>query len=484
MSACEVKLVVVGSVLVVVLAFLYRRHQGPADETLDPTATTGHMARVLRGLLAAEDAVPLDRDLRVAIGFGSCVDVIASAADVLRTLNASVPEDPQHFNTVHDQEEFERIFAYFFRHGAAAERYTNNETFFKKLAAIAKLYSETKVEVGGNAPVMARSFLRLGVRVLLGAQMTEELRHRTGSEIEITGESVMHDDIHLILEYKKGEKWGKYASPRANRFIIHNDANNPLLSTLESFGDAVSRFSPHVVVVGGLQMMDNFPFLPGQRQSRLEKLAAVLSSVPKETHIHFEMASFVEQECLKDIIDNVVFYSNSLGMNEQELPNLLGMLTNNSITIVSDPNPRIASTLDQMRMLYQTLHEIPETGGRRRLTRLHVHTLAFQAIMTQRGSTWKNSKSAAAKAALVANRHTCGSKQIEIDNARLLMDESFSTSIEHGSERIEFRPEQPVSCWQEGEVDICLAPVLVCTQVVQTVGGGDNISTAGLVLQV
>lgn len=224
--------------------------------------------------------------------------------------------------------------------------------------------------------------------------------------------------------------------------------------------------------------------IPGQRQSRLEKLAAVLSSVPKETHVHFEMASFVEQECLKDIIDNVVFYSNSLGMNEQELPNLLGMLTNNSITIVSDPNPRIASTLDQMRMLYQTLHGISETGGRRRLTRLHVHTLAFQAIMTQRGSTWKNSKSAAAKAALVANRHTCGSKQIEIDNARLLMDESFSTSIEHGSERIEFRPEQPVSCWQEGEVDICLAPVLVCTQVVQTVGGGDNISTAGLVLQV
>lgn len=122
MSAYEVKLFVVGAVLVLVLAILYRRHQGPADEAVDPpAAAAGHMARVLRGLLAAEDAVPLDRDLRVAVGFGSCVDVIASAADVLRTLNASVPDDPQHFNTVHDQEEFERIFAYFFRHGAAAE---------------------------------------------------------------------------------------------------------------------------------------------------------------------------------------------------------------------------------------------------------------------------------------------------------------------------------------------------------------------------
>lgn len=25
------------------------------------------------------------------------------------------------------------------------------------------------------------------------------------------------DDIHLILEYKTGEKWGSYEAPRANR---------------------------------------------------------------------------------------------------------------------------------------------------------------------------------------------------------------------------------------------------------------------------
>lgn len=223
--------------------------------------------------------------------------------------------------------------------------------------------------------------------------------------------------------------------------------------------------------------------MSGQRRSRLEKLASMLASIPQETHIHFEMASFVEQACLQDIIDTVVLRSNSLGMNEQELPNLLGMLSNSSITLVSDPNPRIASTLDQMRLLYRMLRETPETDGKRRITRLHVHTLAFQAIMTQRQSTWKNSMSAAAKAALAANRHTCGSSEIRLNNARLLMDESFSTSIEHGSERIAFESERPVSCWSEDDVDFCVAPVLVCTQVVQTVGGGDNISSAGLVLQ-
>lgn len=42
----------------------------------------------------------------------------------------------------------------------------------------------------------------------------------------------------------------------------------------------------------------------------------------------------------------------------------------------------------------------------------------------------------------------------------------------------------PVSCWFEGNIEVCVAPVLVCTDVIQTGGGGDNISSAGLVLQI
>lgn len=472
--AGNAKLVTVCSVLVLLSSYLYRRHMD-----------VKHLDTVLMGLLEAERAVPLDSGLRVAVGFGSCVDVIGSAMDVLAKLSASVPDKPEHFNTVHNQEEFEKIFAYFFRHGAAAERYMSNETFFHKMADIAKSFPETKVVVGGNAPVMAKSFLRQGVKVLLGAQMTEELRRRIGTEVEIAGNEVSSDDIHLILEYHKGEKWGEYESPRANRFIIHNDFNNPLLSTLESFAEAIIHFSPHLVVIGGLQMMDNFPFLPGQRRKRLDKLSAILTNVPAATHVHFEMASFAEQDCLADVVDTVVRYSDSLGMNEQELPNLLGMLADGSVTLVSDPTPRIATTLDQMRTLYALLRRTAATNGRRPITRLHVHTLAFQAIMTQRGSTWKNSRSAAAKASLAANRHTCGSAEISSSTSRLLMDDSFATSAleSGGGTRIEFSSERPVSCWREGDVDVCLAPVLICTNVVQTVGGGDNISSAGLVLQ-
>jgi len=41
-----------------------------------------------------------------------------------------------------------------------------------------------------------------------------------------------------------------------------------------------------------------------------------------------------------------------------------------------------------------------------------------------------------------------------------------------------------VSCWNEEDYKICVAPVLVCTQVLQTGGGGDHITAGGLVLQI
>jgi len=234
-------------------------------------------------------------------------------------------------------------------------------------------------------------------------------------------------------------------------------------------------------------------FNAGQRRQRLDKLASILSHIPLNTHIHFEMASFVQVECLIDIVDTVVRYSDSIGMNEQELPNLLSILSNGSITAISDAYPRVATTLDQMREVYRLLRGMTEgVVGMRRITRLHVHTLAFQAVFVAENDggrpSWKNVGSAAARASLAASRHTCGDAQVAVSQSRLLVDDSFSLSIAHGSGRMAFEPEEPVTCWNEVMSDltkthICLAPVLVCTNVVQTVGGGDNISSAGLLIQ-
>ncbi len=56
-------------------------------------------------------------------------------------------------------------------------------------------------------------------------------------------------------------------------------------------------------------------------------------------------------------------------MNEQELPNLYGMLTTGNVTLLSDSHPRVATTLDHMRHVYRTLREIQTERGYRKLTR-------------------------------------------------------------------------------------------------------------------
>ena len=205
------------------------------------------------------------------------------------------------------------------------------------------------------------------------------------------------------------------------------------------------------------------------------------------------MASFVEIACLQDVVSTVLRYSDSVGMNEQELPNLLSILTNGSVTAVSDAYPRVAKALDQMREVYWLLRRMTEgIPGVRRVTRLHVHTVAFQALLVAENDggvpPWKNTASATARASLAASRHTCGDHQVDIAQSRLILDHSFSSSIVHGSRRMALEPEQPVTCWNEvigdsTNIQICLAPVLVCTNVVQTVGAGDNISSASLVVQ-
>ncbi|XP_037085596.1 ADP-dependent glucokinase-like [Pollicipes pollicipes] len=330
---------------------------------------------------------------------------------------------------------------------------------------------------------MAARFAREGCSVLLGSGRYPG--QQVPEDVRVVGPEAARPDVHLILEYGADASWCGHTTTRANRFIIHSDVANPTISALEDFGEALKKFDPDLLVVSGLQMMDNFPFEKGARPERLRLLRDQMRSQPARTKIHFEMASFADTGLLREMMQMVTPYVDSMGMNEQELPNLHSMVLYGNVSLVSDANPRVATVLDQMRTVMRVLgEEAPAEPGRRPLSRLHVHTLAFQAIMTRRDGIWSNSMSAAARASLTAHRHICGTKQVDTRKARLIMDESFSVSGEPGSRRVPFDPARPVSCWNEGLYEMCVAPVLVCTEVYQTAGGGDNISSAGLVPQI
>ena len=228
-------------------------------------------------------------------------------------------------------------------------------------------------------------------------------------------------------------------------------------------------------------MMDNFPFAEGERLKRLLAIQKQMKDQDEgKTRIHFEMASFVDESLLSELTEHVIPYADSLGMNEQELPNLHSMLKHGNVSYVADSNPRIATVLDDMRAVFKLL----KGKKGRKLTRLHVHTLAYQAIMSVKGSAWKNVRIAAAKASLTANRHVCANPEVDLKKAFIIMDDSFSVSAVKGAERIPFDSSKPIACWSEDEVEVCVAPNLVCSEAKQTAGGGDNISAAGLYPQI
>ena len=355
---------------------------------------------------------------------------------------------------------------------------------FGKWCEVAKLLNNSRTVIGGNAPVMAQRFALEGWNVLLGSMMKDSTARMMPGGVHVVGNvsKGTWEDIHLILEYGLGEKWGPYVSPRANRYIIHSDYSNMMLESLDPFSSLLKSFNPSLVVVSGLQMLDNFPYEPEIRTNKLQQLSQMLSGLPRRTKVHFEMASITEEGLMRELMEYVLPYADSMGMNEQELANLCSFLEHGNVTLVSDPYPRVAKTLDQIRVLYSYMHE-RRSPLHHPLTRIHVHTLAYQAILVSKHSNWRNMHGAVAKASLTANRHTCASYEIDTTRARLVMDDSFRVSRKAGSHRMPLVDSAPINCWGEDQGRICVAPNLVCTHVVQTAGGGDNISAAGLVLQ-
>lgn len=488
MAGTPIKLGSVLSFCIVLYAMYYRKND-MGDERLHPM-------REQLLILESQNRVGLGSfQPRVALGYGACHDLFVNATLLLdhRELNG----EPEHHSEIRNNDELLKSFAYFFKHGAAAERFVSNSKLYDNLVEKALKLSDSRWSIGGNAPLMAKRFHIEGWEVLLAGKMSSKLKSYIPNEIKIVGSEEneeVKDDIHMILEYKADAKFGELKAPRANRYILHNDENNPLLSSLEKFAEHLPQFTPDLLVISGLQMMDNFPFKKTDTQDlradRLELVKKQILSQPAQTLIHFEMASYVDLELLLHLKTKVLPYVDSMGMNEQELTNIHNLLLYGNVSYAADSNPRVATALDQMRKTFQMIRQRnQEHNSDRKLTRIHVHTLAYQAILTVKDSSWKRTAAATAKASLTAHRYVCNAQNILLEKSKLLLDDSFATSTANdNNSRVVIEPTNPVACWEEtleGDVvEICVAPVLICTEAQLTAGAGDNISAAGLVLQI
>lgn len=60
-----------------------------------------------------------------------------------------------------------------------------------------------------------------------------------------------------------------------------------------------------------------FPLVTGMREERLRAVRDQMTSMSPSTRVHFEMASFTETKLLAGLVEHIIPYADSLGMNEQ-----------------------------------------------------------------------------------------------------------------------------------------------------------------------
>ena len=186
-------------VLVIGLVVIWRR-PGNDEEVL-------RLESVISSLLKYEQNHVDRTSPKIAVGFGACKDLFVTRSHMMQ--GVGFPQTVDNYLGVGSQEEMISMLGYFFQAGAAGQ-------------------SDLSAKWGLGA-----RFVKEGAAVLLAVKLNPGLAEWISDGMEVAGGEVGEDDVHLVVEYKSQEVWDGVASPRANRFIVHHNLNNPLVSRLE-----------------------------------------------------------------------------------------------------------------------------------------------------------------------------------------------------------------------------------------------------------
>jgi len=310
--------------------------------------------------------------------------------------------------------------------------------------------------------------------VLLAGPIGAKLKQLLNPAIEtLEVKSSVQDEIHLILEYAKHEKWGTATATCANRIIFSHDISNSELSTLEEFEAHIKHFHPDLVVLAGAHLLDRYN--EKFYKQRISRIATSLHNIPEHTPIHIELASTANVKFCKLLSRSLLPLVDSVGLNEQELQFIAH---SNGYPIIEGAKgfkaPEIGYLAD---LLYWML--MSDAG---RLSRVHMHSLTYHIIAVV-SDKWDNTQSSVAAGARIAGLQACNLTQFNDDDFSLLIPQIISFSVEDEELRrspIIFSNDKPILTWRRKDILFYFTPVLVCNQPIKTVGLGDAISSTAL----
>jgi ADP-dependent phosphofructokinase/glucokinase len=95
-------------------------------------------------------------------------------------------------------------------------------------------------------------FIKLLFQVQLVGPVGPRLQKLLNPSIAVPKESLTEsDEVHLIMEYQAGEKWGKDTATLANRFITSYDEANGKMTMMETYFKSIREYKPDLVILSG-----------------------------------------------------------------------------------------------------------------------------------------------------------------------------------------------------------------------------------------
>jgi len=448
---------------------------------------------LLNGLRRIRDSSSPRHDARVALGYNGCLDAIVDTLSLFKTAGIS-PSQSKDVSVISSIEDLASVLEFHF--GKAGERaVTVRETFDILEDALRR--TPHRKALGGNAALMADVLVRdWGFKnVVLGAQVGQFMKqllsphlrtvgHDEATDFKVGGSSVIpirSDEIHLIMEYNKGDSWGHRVASRANRFIVSHDLSNAFLAPMDNLHKELQGPKPYdLLVASGFHMLDSqeVPI----RKARLKEISTSFRNIPKATRVHAELASIGDASLLDDIVNQILPHVDSIGLNEQELASLFDVLDSKHLDLkhesLGDSVPDVAIVSLAIEHIFTS---IPR--GTRSLNRLHFHCLGYHIIaQTNHGmKRWPNPASAVAAGSIKASERACNSTDLTDQQISLQMPTSIHPTKESA---VTITVSAPVATWISNDIHFELAPVLTCNSPVQTVGLGDSISATAIGFQV
>jgi ADP-dependent glucokinase len=520
-----------------ILGALYLAYQQPQ------TLTAASVYERFKAILSADPNSAQVHYPLVGVGYNTGSDLVVRAISVLNQLELRPSQDSKSVESVSSLEDLSDLVSHFMSQGSAAERVIVNLDLCARIVNAARATEGTKkphvtlVEkqhfcelpdwltatfelllgreiIGGNAALIA---LRMADRtkVLLAGSLDKTVKAQLHPNVSLLeGQQAPNPmEVHLILEYAKGEKWGHIIAPRANRVILHCDRTNAELKTMKSFhqlvnlkpqprnrvgkasknpsADNVNQGSSStsnpvdLLVLSGFHLLDQeAPAIQHQKLRELLHVIDPTKELDASIPVHLELASVGNLAYIAELGKTVVPNVNSLGLNEQELGFLYFALihaksdykSSAEHTLAaseyvhrefSDPSPNLV--LEALSHLFS----LPFARPQRRLDRIHFHSLKFHVIATRKSSQWQDSTYGAILGSIAATVNACAFNRhnpFDISRVDFLADSKTSSLFS----------QKPLHVSHKGDIAFSIVPVLVCKDPRATVGLGDAISASGL----